>query len=52
MKKTTSPKKIRLFWGALGLLGLVGAYFLFQDKIVDVNMRPLVERELAKAVKH
>ena len=50
MKKTTSPKKIRLFWGALGLLGLVGAYFLFQDKIVDVNLRPLVERELAKAV--
>src|ERR1700679_761261 len=50
MKKTTSPKKIRLLWGALGLLGLTGAYFLFQDKIVDVNLRPLVERELTKAV--
>ncbi|HXL73449.1 MAG TPA: hypothetical protein VN963_07495, partial [bacterium] len=43
-------KSFRLLWGALGLLGLVGAYFLFQDRIVDVNLRPLVERELAKAV--
>jgi hypothetical protein len=48
--KKKAPKNLRLFWGALGFLSLVGAYFLFQDKIVDVNLRPLVERELAKAV--
>ncbi len=48
--KKTPRKSLRLLWGALGLLGLTGAYFLFQDKIVDVNLRPLVERELAKAV--
>jgi hypothetical protein len=48
MKK--SAGKLRLLWGALGLLTLVGAYSLFQDKIVDAKLRPLVESELAKAV--
>jgi len=48
MKK--SGGKLRLLWGVLGLCGLVGTYFVFQDKIVDVNLRPLVESELAKAV--
>ncbi len=44
------PRKLRwLRWG-LGLGLLVGAYFLFQDKIIDTQLRPIVERELTKAV--
>jgi len=50
MMKMPPRKRFRFLWGAIGLLGLIGAHFVFQDKIVDVNLRPLVERELAKAV--
>ncbi len=49
MKQRVENKRFRWLWGALGLLGLVGAYFIFQDKVVDVKLRPFVEEELAKA---
>ena len=32
------------------LAALAGVYFLFQNKIVDAQLRPVIERELAKAV--
>lgn len=48
MKKRWGDKRLRWLGGALGLLGLVGAYFFFQDKIVDVKLRPFVEEELTK----
>lgn len=45
------PRKfLRLPWVVLGLGLVIGVYFLLQDKIVDSQLRPIVERELAKAV--
>ena len=44
-------KKRKWFFGSVLVLGLlVGAYFLFQNKIVDTQLRPVIERELTKAV--
>src|SRR5690348_5952395 len=44
------PRQFRwLRWG-IGLGLAVGSYFLFQDRIVDSQLRPIVERELTKAV--
>ena len=41
----------RWFLGTVLILGLLdGAYFLFKNLIVDTQLRPVIERELTKAV--
>ena len=44
-------KKSRWLWGlGLGAGLLTASYFLFQNLVVNAQLRPVIERELAKAV--
>src|SRR5580693_4935573 len=49
-KRKTPPKFRRLRW-VFGILGLfTGAFLFFQYRIVDTQLRPIIEKQLAQAV--
>lgn len=47
----SQPRKARWLWAALATVGLLaGGYGFFQYRIVDTQLRPLIEKELTQAV--